>query len=102
MSTTGRDWGVTAAQEIDRCLDRFTAARTEDLTQIGVLQQCWHAYQAAAAVVGALVESQLRDGVDLSVIADVLGFAGVADAEQGLAPLRAAADARLHARLPLA
>ena len=102
MSTTGRDWSVTAAQEIDRCFDHFTAARTDDLTQLGVLQQSWLAYQAAAAAVGALIVSQLRDGVDLSVIAGVLGLATVGEAEQCLAPLRAAADARLHARLPMA
>lgn len=102
MSTTARDWGVTATQEITRCIDSFTAAQTADLSQAGVLQSCWAAYQAAAAAVGALVESQLRDGTNLPTIAGLLGFPTPSDAEEILAPLRAAADARLHARLPLA
>jgi hypothetical protein len=99
MSTTGRDWGVTASQEITRCIETFATARQADLTPIEVLRTCWVAYQAARAAVGALVESQLREGADLPAIARQLGFDDVAQAQRALAPLRAEADARLHLRL---
>ena len=102
MSTTGRDWGVTATQEIDRCIQGFTAARTADLNRVEVLSACWDAYQAAGAAVGALVESELREGANLIAIADRLGFADVAELERALAPLRLIAQARLHDRLPFA
>jgi hypothetical protein len=99
MSATGRDWGVTANQEIDRCVDTFEYARVADLTQLEVLRTCWTARQAADAAVGAMAESLLHDGVEMATIAAVLGFASTVDATNALAPLRAAADVRLHRRL---
>ena len=100
MSTTAGDWGVTATQQIERCVERFTAARTAELTPAGVLAACYDAYRAAAAAVGAMVEARLRDGVELTELAGQLGLAGPDEAEAALAPLRVAAAERLRERLP--
>jgi hypothetical protein len=99
VSTTPQDWRVTADIEVGRCIDLFTAARTDRLNRLEVLQRCWSAYQAAAAAVGAAVESELRAGVDMATMADLLGFADAGAAEAGLAEVRRAADERLHDRL---
>jgi hypothetical protein len=80
MSTTAGDWGVTATQQIERCVERFAAARTAELTPAGVLAACY--------------------GVELAELARELGLAGPDQAEAALAPLRAAASERLRERLP--
>jgi hypothetical protein len=100
MHTTAQDWAVTAAQEIDRCIENFTLARTAELEQMDdVLRSCWVAYQAAAAAMGALIESELRTGRDLAGVTRLLGFLTPDQADRALTPLRAAAAARLDARL---
>lgn len=100
MSVTAQDWRVTAEQEVSRSAEHIRRARSEpDLELIDILRECWDAYQAAGAAVGAWAMGLISDGRSWDEIGAALDLAEP-DVHGALQPLVEQARQRMHERLP--
>lgn len=107
MATSPQDWRITAYQEAKRAIAAFNVANDEPpaldsppLTRAAILQRYRDAAAAAQAALGALVESELRDGAEWGELAAVLGLRDEWVARAALATARQAGRDRLRERLP--
>jgi hypothetical protein len=110
MATSPQDWRITAYQEAKRAIAAFNLANDEPpgpldsppLTRAAILQRYRDAAAAAQAALGALVESELRDGADWAELAVILNLRDEWAARAALASARQAGRDRLRERLPYA
>lgn len=102
MTVTAQDWRVTAQQQVQRTVEHIAHARdAADADTVDVLRDCWQAYRASGAAVGAWVEGLLADGLSWEDIGRALDLP-VHQARADVEPLRAAARRHLADRLPRA
>ena len=100
MSATAQDWRVTAQQEVQRSVAHVTRAESaQDAGMEDVLRECWLAFRASGAAVGAWAQGLLLDGASWDDIGAALGLTAP-QARQALEPLIAQGAERLTARLP--
>lgn len=100
MSATAQDWRVTAQQEIQSSVAHVTRAESsQDAGMEDVLRECWLAFRASGAAVGAWAQGLRLDGASWEEIGAALGLTA-SQARDALEPLIAQGAERLRVRLP--